>query len=76
MAENSATSGTLKKSAPLAERDVMSITEFCEQHGCSAGYYFKLQRLGLGPRTIKVGGRVFISKAAVRDWLAARETAA
>jgi hypothetical protein len=52
---------------------VFSIGEFCSSHRISTDFYFKLQRQGLGPTTMKVGGRTLISQEAAADWRRARE---
>jgi hypothetical protein len=50
-----------------------SIGQFCALHAISTDFYFKLQRQGLGPTTMKVGGRTLISQEAAADWRRARE---
>jgi hypothetical protein len=52
-----------------------SIREFCQTPGFSVDHYFGLQRLGLGPRVMRVGGRVLISHEAAAEWRRARERA-
>jgi hypothetical protein len=59
----------------MDEVDAYPIPEFCRRHGISQSFYFLLQRQGLGPRTMKVGARVVISKEAAADWRRAREAA-
>jgi hypothetical protein len=54
----------------------MSIAEFCRRHNISPSFYFKLQQLEIGPRTMKVGGRTLISREAAADWRHDREAAA
>jgi hypothetical protein len=54
---------------PLA----LSIDEFASSHGISKDTFFKLQRLGLGPQTMKVGARTLISIEAASRWRAQRE---
>jgi hypothetical protein len=53
--------------------DAMSIPEFCRRHGLSQWMYFQLQQRGEGPRTMKVGGRVYISREAAAQWRRLRE---
>jgi hypothetical protein len=55
--------------APVA----YSISEFAEAHRISIDTYFRLRRAGLGPVTMKVGGRTLISVEAATDWRRARE---
>src|SRR5262245_29989036 len=38
-----------------------SIRQFCEAHNISVDTYFRMQRAGRGPVTMKVGGRTLIS---------------
>jgi hypothetical protein len=56
--------------------DAYSIAQFCKRHAISQSFYFALQAAGQGPRTMKVGGRVLISKEAARAWRKRREGAA
>ena len=58
--------------APMA----YSIRQFCEAHNFSVDTYFRLQRAGLGPLTMKVGGRTLISVEAATAWRRERELAA
>ena len=57
--------------APMA----YSIRQFCEAHNISVDTYFRLQRAGLGPVTMKVGGRTLISVEAAAAWRRERELA-
>ena len=58
--------------APMA----YSIRQFCEVHSISVDTYFRLQRAGLGPVTMKVGCRTLISVEAAAAWRRDRELAA
>jgi hypothetical protein len=53
-----------------------SIREFCEIHRISMDTYFRMQRLGFGPKVMKVGSRTLISAESAAQWRRARETAA
>ena len=53
-----------------------SIQQFCELHGISLDFYFKLQRRGLGPKVMRVGARTLISQERAAEWRRAREQAA
>jgi hypothetical protein len=55
------------------ERDAFSITEFCDRHGLSPAYFFKLARENRGPLTMRVGRRTLISKEAAAAWRRAME---
>ena len=57
--------------APMA----YSIKQFCEAHSISVDTYFRLQRAGLGPVTMKVGARTLISVEAAAAWRRSRELA-
>lgn len=46
----------------------LSIDGFCEAHGISRAYFFKLQRLGLGPDVMAIGRRRLISIEAAARW--------
>lgn len=56
------------------EKQALSIPEFCAAHGLSRSFYFLLRKDGLGPREMRVGGRVLISCEAASDWRRERET--
>jgi hypothetical protein len=55
------------------EAEAFSIDEFCELHRITRGFFNKLRTQGLGPRVMKVGRRVLISKEAAADWRRDRE---
>jgi len=57
--------------APMA----YSIGQFCEAHNISVDTYFRLQRVGLGPVTMKVLGRTLIAVEAAAAWRRDREAA-
>jgi hypothetical protein len=57
------------------ERDADSIPEFCRRHHISESFFFRLRTEGLGPRVMKVGSRVLISKEASAEWRRSREEA-
>lgn len=56
-----------------AEVDVMSIKQFCRRYGISEAFFYKLQRNGKGPRTIRLGQRTLITTDAAANWLRERE---
>jgi hypothetical protein len=62
--------------APPEELDSYSITEFCRRHMLTAYMFYQLQRKGLAPKVMAVGGRKFISKEAAAEWRKAREQTA
>jgi hypothetical protein len=54
-------------------RPASSIAEFCKQHSISQAFYHELQRIGSGPRVMRVEGRVLISAEAAAAWRRAHE---
>lgn len=44
------------------------IASFCAAHGISRGFYYKLDKQGLGPRYKQVGARRIISREAAAEW--------
>jgi len=61
--------------APVADDtiDCYTIREFCERHRVGVAMYYNLQKLGLGPETIRLGGKVLITKESAARWRKARE---
>jgi hypothetical protein len=58
------------------DRDAFSIAEFCNRHGISQSKYFQIAAEGQGPRVMRVGKRVLISREAATEWRRAREQVA
>ena len=58
---------------PPAPRLALSILEFCEAHGISEGFFYKLKKQGDGPRAMKVGARTLITFESAAEWRRARE---
>jgi predicted DNA-binding transcriptional regulator AlpA len=58
------------------EREAYTIDEFCRSHGFSRAHYFNMQKDGQGPRVMRLGSRVLISREAAADWRVSREAAA
>jgi len=54
----------------------MSIKAFCALHAISEDQFYKMQREGWGPATMKVGSRTLVSAESAARWRAERETAA
>jgi hypothetical protein len=52
---------------------VFTIKEFCDRFRIATSFYFKLQKQGKGPRTMRIGSKVLISAQAASDWAAAIE---
>jgi predicted DNA-binding transcriptional regulator AlpA len=54
-------------------RLALSIPEFCEAHGISEGFFYKLKKQGEGPREMKVGARTLITLESAAEWRRKRE---
>jgi excisionase family DNA binding protein len=52
-----------------------TVDEFCQGHGISRAFFYKLVSKGEAPKVFKIGRCTRISEAAAADWLAAREAA-
>lgn len=57
------------------EREAFTIREFCRAHRISEPLYFKMKKMGKGPREMHALGRVMISIEAAAEWRRAREEA-
>lgn len=53
----------------------LSISEFCEAEGFSRGFFYKLEKLGLGPRTYNIGPVCRITPESHAIWRKEREAA-
>ena len=51
-----------------------SIRQFCAAHGISEDMFFKIQRQGFAPKTMRVGARTLISIEAAAEWRHERES--
>jgi hypothetical protein len=51
----------------------LTLPEFCESERISLAFYYKLKRLGLGPREMVIGRAKRISPEARAEWRRARE---
>jgi predicted DNA-binding transcriptional regulator AlpA len=56
-------------------RLALSIPEFCEAHGISQSFFFKLKKQGEAPREMKVGARTLITFESAAEWRRERENA-
>jgi hypothetical protein len=52
-----------------------SVRDFCIAHCISEDMFFKMQRQGLTPKTMKVGARTLVSMEAAAGWRREREAA-
>ena len=60
---------------PPSPRLALSILEFCDAHGISEGFYYKLKKQGQGPREMRLGTRTLITFESAADWRRERERA-
>ena len=58
---------------PPTPRLALSIPEFCEAHGISQAFFFKLKKQGKGPREMKVGARKLVTLESAAEWRRERE---
>lgn len=52
----------------MDNQDVYDIKQFCQRNRISVSTYFNLQKTGAGPRVMRVGNRVLITKEAAAEW--------
>jgi hypothetical protein len=55
--------------------DCHTVAEFCSRNRISLAFYYKLRAQGLGPREIRLGTKVLITKEAAEAWRRAQEAA-
>lgn len=60
----------------MQQQQAFSVAEFCDAHGFTKVLFYKLMKLGRGPRIMKVGNRTLISAEAAADWRRAMENGA
>jgi hypothetical protein len=53
-----------------------TVREFCTAHRISLAFYYVMKSEGWGPREMRAGSRVMVSREAAEDWRRAREIAA
>jgi len=68
-------SRTVSAVVPTTPRLALSIPEFCEAHGISEGFFYKLKKQGEGPREMKLGARTLITLESAAEWRRERENA-
>jgi hypothetical protein len=66
--------GSFAAFAPPDEFAADTIREFCRRWRLSLGMYYKMRRAGLGPREMRCGAKVLITRPAQAEWAATRET--
>lgn len=57
-------------------REAFSVEQFCTAHGLSRSGFYELLRQQRGPRLMRLGRRVLISREAAADWRRRMEEAA
>jgi predicted DNA-binding transcriptional regulator AlpA len=55
------------------DHDAFDIPTFCHRHHISRSALYKAIKAGAGPRVMRLGSRVLISKEAAADWRRERE---
>jgi predicted DNA-binding transcriptional regulator AlpA len=59
----------------MNDKDAFSILEFCARHGMSRSAFYNSLKAGQGPRLMRVGTRVMVSREAAAEWRREREQA-
>jgi hypothetical protein len=60
---------------PPPQRLALSILEFCDAHGISEAFYFKLRKQRKGPREMRLGKRTLVTFESAAEWRRERELA-
>ena len=53
-----------------------TVDGFCRAHGIGRTTFYKLKKEGLGPRTMRVMGKVLVSHEAAAEWRRLMESSA
>ena len=53
---------------PVVELEAYSVESFCEAHSISRSFFYELLNRGRGPRTLKIGKKVLISRESAAEW--------
>lgn len=56
-------------------RECFTVEEFCSAHRVSRASFYNLVQRGLGPKTLRVGRRVLVSREAAEAWRRLMEAA-
>jgi predicted DNA-binding transcriptional regulator AlpA len=59
----------------MDDTDAFSILEFCRRHGLSRSAFYSALKANQGPKLMRVGSRVMISREAAAEWRRQREAA-
>lgn len=57
----------------MTDKGAFTILEFCQRHGLSRSAFYNAVKAGQGPRVMRVGSRVMISREAAEAWRRERE---
>lgn len=55
--------------------DAYTVDEFCRSHRIARTKFYQLRKNGQGPRTMRLGRRVLVSREAAAEWRRQMETA-
>jgi predicted DNA-binding transcriptional regulator AlpA len=58
------------------QSQLISVKQFCADHGISRSFFYKLIQQGRGPRVTKLGTRTLVSADAAAAWRARMECSA
>jgi predicted DNA-binding transcriptional regulator AlpA len=59
----------------MDSKDAYDVIEFCHRHAISRSAFYNSLKNGTGPRLMRLGSRVLISREAAAAWRAEREQA-
>jgi hypothetical protein len=62
---------------PAIDQNQLAFTvdQFCHYHNLSRPFFYKMLKVGIGPRIFKVGTRTLVSTEAAAAWRREREAA-
>lgn len=63
-----------QQTASDTDRQTFSIAEFCKWAGITTRMFWRLDRRGEAPPTIRIGRRRFVHRETATTWLRARES--
>jgi hypothetical protein len=61
---------------PFGSRRASTIDQFCADHSISRAMFYRLQKDGKAPRTMRAGSKQLITEEAAAEWRAAMTNAA
>jgi predicted DNA-binding transcriptional regulator AlpA len=63
------------KAGMVMDKDAYDVIEFCHRHAISRSAFYNSLKNGTGPRIMRLGTRVLVSKEAAEQWRRDRERA-